>query len=65
MSGRYVLEASTEGHQTYPESHELTQVIYWVILYNKINQYYIVQAAIADTIWYASPEDDGLETLTV
>ena len=50
MSGRYVLEASTEGHQAYPESHELTQVIYWVILYNKINQYYIVQAAIADTI---------------
>ena len=34
-------------------------------MYKKINQYYIVQAAIADTIWYASPEDDGLETLTV
>ena len=34
-------------------------------MYKKIDQYHQVLAAIADTIWYASPEDDGLETLTV
>ena len=44
------IEASTEGHQTYPESHELPKLYTGLYMYKKINQYYIVQAAIADTI---------------
>ena len=44
---------------------EMPKLYTGLYMYKKINQYYIVQAAIADTIKYASPEDDGLETLTV